>query len=253
MIKRAWLLISIIIFVIAFGTATAQNYPVPKQHSKLHADHQSVQNNYNTELENQDIRDYFYPLEDYTYRVTPNSEISHLMINYRLLQDKVLCKTVAGVIGHSLVKMSEEAYLLTYNGQRQAIESSQQIIQSDSGTRSESYKTTLFLLPTDDKVVSWKETKNDETLNCSARFVYITFTIEGEKQYHKAVKIEKETPINKSSSVKDWSYWVKGLGCLATYGYWGDPKKVSCIEKCVNIGLEGSINEISKTEFDKKE
>lgn len=96
----------------------------------------------------------------------------------------------------------------------------------------------------------WTESANGEESNCSAQFVYISFTVEGKKLYRKAVKIEKTTPLNKTSSVKKWSYWVKGLSRIATYGYWGDPQKVSCVEKSVNISLDDPVTEISKAEYD---
>lgn len=149
--------------------------------------------------------------------------------------------------------MAEDAYKLTIDEDRQAIVSTQQIIQNVMGSRRASDKITMFLLPKDSKSVSWSETVNGEPSSCSAKFVYISFTYEGKKLYRKAVKMEKTTPLDKSTSVKEWSYWIKGLSRLATYGYWGDPKKVSCIDKSVNIDLDDPITEISKAEYDSKQ
>lgn len=150
-------------------------------------------------------------------------------------------------------KMAEDTYKLTIDQDRQAIVSTQQIIKNIMGSRRSSDKITMFLLPKDNNTVNWTETVNGEKARCSAKLVYVTFTFEGKKLYRKAVKIEKTTPLDNSSSVKEWSYWVKGLSRLATYGYWDDPKKVSCIDKSVNIDLDDPIKEISKAEYDRKQ
>jgi hypothetical protein len=76
--------------------------------------------------------------------------------------------------------------------------------------------------------------------------------LKGKKLYRKAVKIEKTIPDKDSSSIKEWSYWVKGLSRLATYGSWRDPKKVHCIEISVEINIDDHITEITKAEFNSK-
>lgn len=93
------------------------------------------------------------------------------------------------------------------------------------GTRRASDRITMFVLPKDSNPVNWIEFVNGEKSNCSAKIVYITFTCEGKKPYRKAVKIEKTIPLDKTSSVKECSYWIKGLSRLVTYGYCSDPKK----------------------------
>lgn len=176
-----------------------------------------------------------------------------MLATYSMSKDNILIKTIETWNGYSTKRISEEAYKLTLDEDRNAIVSTQQIIQNMMGTRRTSDKITMFILPNDSEIVSWTESVKGETTNCSAKFVYITFTFEGEKLYRKAVKIEKTTPLDDSSSVKEWSYWVKGFSRLATYGYWGDPKEVSCIDTSLNISLENPITEISKTEYDDKQ
>lgn len=197
-----------------------------------------------------DLQDYFYPFAKFSYIMSPDSEDPNLVATYTMSKGNILKKTVEMTIGYTTKKVSEEAYKLSLDEERQAIVSSRQIIQNMMGARRTSDRITMFLLPKGDNSVTWKETVNGETATCSAKFVYITFTCEEQKLYRKAVKIEKTTPLDKSSSVKEWSYWVKGLSRLATYGYWGDPNEVTCIDKSVNINLDTPIKEISKTEYD---
>ncbi|MDE6271346.1 MAG: hypothetical protein K2M12_10940, partial [Muribaculaceae bacterium] len=89
-------------------------------------------------------------------------------------------------------------------------------------------------------------------VKCSAKYFYISFNYDGKKLYRKAVKIEKTTPLDDSSSVKEWSYWVKGMSRLATFGYIGNPENVRCIDKALNLDRDARINEISKMEYDNK-
>lgn len=199
-----------------------------------------------------ELQDYFYPFAKFSYMVTPNAEKPKLVNTYKLSNGNILTKTVEIYNGYSFNKISEEAFKLSIDEENQAIVSTQQIIQNMMGTRRASDKIIMFLLPKEDNPVSWTESVNGEKSDCSAKFVYISFTVEGKKLYRKAVKIEKTTPLDKTSSVKEWSYWVKGLSRLATYGYWGNPNKVSCIDKSVNISLDDAITEISKSEFNTK-
>ncbi len=200
-----------------------------------------------------ELQEFFYPFAKFSYVMSPNSEKPNMVATYSLSNGNILTKTTEIWNGYSAKKMAEDAYKLTIDEDRQAIVSTQQIIQNVMGSRRTSDKITMFLLPKDSKSVSWTETVNGETSNCSAKFVYITYTYEGKKLYRQAVKMEKTTPLDKSTSVKEWSYWIKGLSRLATYGYWGDPKKVSCIDKSVNIDLDDPITEISKAEYDSKQ
>ena len=197
-----------------------------------------------------ELQDYFYPFAKFSYLMSPNSENPNLVATYSLSNGNILSRTIEMWNGYSTRKMSEEVYKLSMDEDKQAIVSTQQVIQNMMGTRRASDRITMFVLPKDNNPVNWIESVNDEKSNCYAKIVYITFTREGKKLYRKAVKIEKTTPL-KTSSVKEWSYWVKGLSRLATYGYWGDPEKISCIEKSVNISLDDPITEISKAEYDR--
>lgn len=198
-----------------------------------------------------ELQDYFYPFAKFSYIVTPNAENPCLVETYSLSNGNILTETIEIWNGYSTRKMSENVYKLSMDEEKRAIVSTQQVIQNMMGTRRASDRITMFVLPKDSNPVNWIESVNGEKSNCSAKIVYITFTCEGKKLYRKAVKIEKTTPLDKTSYVKEWSYWVKGLSRLATYGYWGDPKKVSCISKSVNISLDEPITEISKAEYDR--
>lgn len=209
--------------------------------STLRASAQSVES---------ELQDYFYPFAKFSFIVTPDAENPCLATTYSLSKGNILTKTTEIWNGYSTNKMSEVAYKLSIDEQKRAIVSTQQVIQNMMGTRRASDRITMFVLPEDSNPVNWVESVNGEKSNCSAKIVYITFTCEGKRLYRKAVKIEKTTPLDKTSSVKEWSYWVKGLSRLATYGYWGDPKKVSCVDKSVNISLSDPITEISKSEYD---
>ncbi len=198
-----------------------------------------------------ELQDYFYPFAKFSYLISPNSENPNLVATYSLSNGNILTKTIEMWNGYSQRKMSEEVYKLSMDKEKRAIVCTQQVIQNMMGTRRASDRITMFVLPKDSNPVNWIESVNGEKSNCSAKNVYITFTCEGKKQYRKAVKIEKTTPLDKTSSVKEWSYWVKGLSRLVTYGYWGNPKNVSCIDKSVNISLDDQITEISKAEYDR--
>lgn len=198
-----------------------------------------------------ELQEYFYPFAKFSYIVTPEAEKPSLTATFSLSKGNILTETVEMWHGLYAQKMSEKVYKLTLDEEKRAVVSTQQITQNMMGTRRESDRITMFVLPKDSTPVKWTESINGEKSNYSAKFVYITFTYEGKKLYRIAVKIEKTTPLNKTSSVKEWSYWVKGLSRLATYGYWGDPKKVSCVDKLVNISLDDPITEISKAEYDR--
>lgn len=196
-----------------------------------------------------ELQDYFYPFAKFSYIMTPSAENPNMVVTYSLSNDNILIKKTEMWSGLYSKKVAEELYKLSLEEERQAVVSTQQIMQNIMGTRRTSDKITMFILPKDNKIYSWKETSNGATSNCTAKFVFISFTYDGQKLYRKAVKIEKTTPLDASSSVKEWSYWVKGLSRLATYGYWGDPEKVNCIDRSVNIGINDPIVEISEEEF----
>ena len=202
-----------------------------------------------------ELQEYFYPLAKFSYVMSIDSDNPNMEIakTYSIYNGNILTETTEIRNGDSAEKTAESAYKLTIDEDRQAIVSTQQIIRNIMGSRRNSDKITMFLLPKDSKSVNWTETVKGETSNCSAKFVFITFTYEGKKLYQKAVKIEKTTPLDKSTSVKEWSYWVKGLSRLATYGYWGEPENTRCIDKSVNINLDDPITEISKAEFESKQ
>ncbi|MDE5839190.1 MAG: hypothetical protein K2H39_09050 [Paramuribaculum sp.] len=199
-----------------------------------------------------ELEEYFYPFTTFSYIVSPDLKKSNMVSTYSLSNSNGLIETREMWNGYSSKKIADNYYILTIDEDRQAVVSTHQLIQNIMGSRRASDKITMFLLPKDSESVNWTETVNGETSNCLAKFVYISFTLEGKRIYRKAVKIEKSTQLDKSSSVKEWSYWVKGLSRLATYGYWGDSKKVNCLEKSVNIRLDDPIHEISKTEYESK-
>lgn len=103
----------------------------------------------------------------------------------------------------------------------------------------------LFILPSGSGLTKWMETVEGEIYTCTAEFTDISFWKDGEKLQRKAVKISKSTRLDNGKEVKEWSYWVKGLSRLATYGYWGDPSQTSCIERSLKIDNKPII-EVSK-------
>lgn len=200
-----------------------------------------------------ELRDYFYPMGRSSYILSPYSKNPNIVITYILSDSNILTKAVEWWDGYSIRKISEEAHKLNFDENRQAVVSTQQIREDIlSGISQGTNKTIMFRLPKDNKNVTWTESGNGETRIYSAKFVYIAFTSGGKKLYRKAVKIEKIIPYKDSSSVKEWSYWVKGLSRLATYGSWRDPKKVHCIEISVEINIDDHITEITKAEFNSK-
>jgi len=200
-----------------------------------------------------ELQEYFYPFAKFSFIVAPDAENPCMSKTYSLSNGNILTETTEMWKGYSAEKVAEATHKLILDEDRQAIVSTQQIIKNIMGSRRASDKITMFILPKDDKVVSWKESVVGETSDCTAKFVYIAFKYDGRTLYRKAVKIEKTTPLDTSSSVKEWSYWVKGLSRLATYAYWGDPDKVRCAEKSVNISLDDLIREIPKAEYDSKQ
>lgn len=109
-----------------------------------------------------ELQDFFYPFAKFSYLMSPTSENPNLVATYSLSNGNILTKTIEMWNGYSTKKMSEEAYKLSIDEEKQAI-----------------------------------------------------------------------------------------VSRLATYGYWGDPGKVSCIDKSVNISLDDPITEISKSEYEK--
>ena len=248
------------VLILTFTTinsAYAQSYRVPSQHSKLHSDLHSEQNSKNPKTENSslinDIKEYFYPSDDFAYIITPNADHPNLAATYNISNGNILKEIVERWNGSSsFTKMSETVYKITFDDTRRAVISNQQIIKNIMGTRQKSDNLTMFVLPKDSNPVNWTESIDNEKTNCSAKFVYISFTLEDKKIYRQAVKIEKTTIVKNSPIAKEWSYWVKGLSRLATYGYLRDPNKISCIEKSFKISIIDPITEISKTEYDIK-
>lgn len=198
-----------------------------------------------------ELQEYFYPFAKFSFLHSPDSDPSAKMISmYSITKSGDILKREMEVYnGLSASPVGEHLYKLSIGNSGRSIISNRQIYKTPFGVRQGSDKLTLFVLPEGDKAVEWEEKNGDDVYQCRAQFVYITFWVDGKQLYRKAVKIEKETPLD-SSSVKTWSYWIKGLSNLATYGYWGDPSKVSCSEISVNIDSNKKIKEIPKAEFE---
>ncbi|MDE6440614.1 MAG: hypothetical protein K2K51_06310 [Bacteroidales bacterium] len=198
--------------------------------------HASAQNLTAEQQENlyilSELQDYFYPFGDFSYKHPSNSESEYVMFStYSLSPD--------GLILHETIEMCKKSSLyscetITANSykleqENRAIISTQQIYRNIlTGTSTADDKITLFVLPKGSEIVKWTETVNGGTMNCTAKFVQLT-------NFGKAVKIEKKTPLNDSSFVKEWSYWTKNASRIATFGYWGSPDKSHCIRRSVNI------------------
>lgn len=249
-------LIFFIYIAVSVGSSYAQNFQIPEKHLYQHDD--LIKSQYiakcddskDKSLEN-NLQNYFYPVEEiaYAYLITPNADNPRLIASYRK-SDSKLYETVEIWNGHYGKPISEVEYKFAVDEFRHAIVSYNQTSRSLLGFSRGEDHITMFVLPQDNNSVNWTESVNGESSKCSAKFVYISVIYQGKRQYCKAVRIEKTTSLGKSRYVKEWSYWVKGLGRLATYGYSGDPKKVSCIEKSIRINLDDQINEISKAEYD---
>lgn len=196
-----------------------------------------------------ELQEYFYPKGEHSYVRTPNSGEHNMISTYEIYRGNTLNEILTAKSGASLMKMKEMHSKFMIDENRKAVISTFQIHQNPlTGVNRTTNHITLFILP-EDKVVNWKETENGEISNCSAKFVYVSFVCNGKKVYHQAVRIEKAIPLSSSKFVKNWSYWVKGFGRLATYGYWGNPDEVSCIEKSVSISLDDPVVEISEKEY----
>lgn len=107
----------------------------------------------------------------------------------------------------------------------------------------------LFILPEEGKKIEWTEVNTKEKYTCSAEFVYIKYKINGKINYSQAVKIYKSTPLNNGSAVDTWSYWAFDLGRLGSYGTWGNPDKISTVDKLITLDLDYPITEVTKEEF----
>lgn len=121
-----------------------------------------------------ELQDYFYPFAKFSYIVTPNAENPILVETYSLPYENILTKNIEIWDGYPTKKMSEEAYKLSIDEEKRAIVSTQQVIQNMMGTRRESNRITMFVLPKDSNPVNWIESVNGEKSNCSAKIVYQT-------------------------------------------------------------------------------
>lgn len=200
-----------------------------------------------------ELEEYFYPNEEFSYIRTPDSGNSRLASTYELLNDnsKLLTKMLAWENG-SLIKMSEQSYNIAFDQNKREVISTSQITKNPFfGARRSSNTLKLFVLPMGDETVKWEQTENGETSSCTSKYTYIKFKgTDGKVHYEKAIKMVKTTPLDESRAVKEWSYWVKGLSRIASFGYWGDPNKVRSIEKSLAIDFKEPIKEVSKIVYD---
>ena len=195
-----------------------------------------------------EINQYFYPLPQSTYS-QPDSKIEEL---YSWYDDETLVNEKYIPRESGMMKASEFYYRITNDIKNNQIVSTQQMYKTPFGVRTSNDKLILFALPYRTGLRTWKENKNGDVSTCTSKYVYITYNVNGEQKYNKAVKIEKKTPINAKSSNKEWSYWIKGIGCIATYGVWGsDSKSPTAISISEDIDMEYPVKEITKLQYDK--
>ena len=206
-----------------------------------------------------ELVEYFYPSGEFSsYENNPGSEKENggtAITTYNLLDGDMLqeirsiwksideIELISGKLHKFSIKLiTDEPQLAIVSTQQ----SYRNFIGNDQWSRPTYDEILLFVLPPDRGKFVWKETVNGETYTCAAGFTDISFWKDGEKLQRKAVKISKSTRLDNGKDVKEWSYWVKGLSKLATYGYWGDPKQTNCIEKSVEIDIDKPIIEINK-------
>lgn len=210
--------------------------------------HASAQNLTAEQQENlyllSELQDYFYPFGEFSYKHHSNNENEYVMFStYSLSQDGLILNETIEICNKSSLYCETKtvnSYKLIQD--KRAIISTQQIYRNALiGTRTAYDKITLFVLPKDSEIIKWTETVNGETRNCTAKFVQLT-------NFGKAVKIEKKTPLNDTSFVKEWSYWTKNASRIAKFGYWGSPDKSHCLERSVNIPEWMVIRELTEDE-----
>lgn len=193
---------------------------------------------------------YFYPLaEEYMYIRTPDSGKIIMGSTYKIEAGNIL-KEAAYRLSKPITQISETKYKFDVDYENFAIVSTSQIhINPLIGRSVDNDQITLFILPEEGKKIEWTEMVNGEKYTCRAEFVYIKYEIKGKINYSQAVKIYKSTPLDNGSVVDEWSYWTLDLGRLGSYGTWGNPDKISTVDKLITLDLDYNITETTKEEF----
>lgn len=193
---------------------------------------------------------YFYPLaEEYMYIRTPDSGKVNMGSTYKIETGSILKEAAYGLT-KPVTQISETKYKFEVDYENFAIVSTSQIhINPFTGRSVANDKIILFILPEEGKKVEWTEVMNREKYTCRAEFVYIKYKINGKINYSQAVKIYKSSPLDNGSVVDEWSYWTLDLGRLGSYGTWGNPDKISTVDKLITLDLDYNITEITKERF----
>lgn len=193
---------------------------------------------------------YFYPLaEEYMYIRTPDSGKVSMGSTYKIETGNILKEAAYGLT-KPVTQISETKYKFEVDYENFAIVSTSQIhINPFTGRSVANDKIILFILPEEGKKVEWTEVMNREKYTCRAEFVYIKYKINGKINYSQAVKIYKSSPLDNGSVVDEWSYWTLDLGRLGSYGTWGNPDKISTVDKLITLDLDYNITEITKERF----
>ncbi|MBD5255810.1 MAG: hypothetical protein HDS53_07070 [Barnesiella sp.] len=185
-----------------------------------------------------EINQYFYPLPQSTYS-QPGSKIEEL---YEWYGDGLLKVTfIPDQLGK--VRIYKVYYKISNDIKNNQIVSTEQLGMGESQD-----KLILFALPHRSGprtwTRTWKENENGKVSTYTSKYVYISYYVNGNQRQNVAVKIEKTTPLNSKSSVKEWSYWVRGMGRIATYGVWGnDSKSPTAISISTDIDTEYPVEE----------
>lgn len=127
-----------------------------------------------------------------------------------------------------------------------AIISPKQVSRSYDGTFSVNDSITMFILPEGNKELKWIESKHSGQTSCTAKNIYLSFTLDGKPQYRKAVKIEKSwTADNKK--YHQTSYWCFRLSRLITFVEIDGAKPI-VTEKLISFKIR-DIKEVSEEEY----
>ena len=192
-----------------------------------------------------ELMEYFYPSGEFSYVNDEEYSATIYVRDGDVLKETHMIVNNGEIMPTSVTKHKLSIESIT-DETRLAIVSRQQgsrnIIMGDSYSEDKIF---LFVRPSDTSMTIWVETVNGEKKLCTAHFTDISFWRKGEKLYRKAVKINKIMYLENGGQVVEWSYWVKGLSRLATYGYWGDPNQTTCIERSLKIDNKPII-EVSK-------
>ena len=192
---------------------------------------------------------YFYPhVEEYMYIRTPDSGKASMGSTYKIETGNILKEAAYGLTKPA-TKISETKYKFGVDYKNFAIVSTSQIYNSPIGRSAYNDQIILFILPEEGKRTEWSEVKSGDKYTCSAEFVYIKYKINGKINYSQAIKIYKSTPLDNGSIVDEWSYWTSELSKLGTYGTWGNPNKISTVDKLITLDLDYPITEVTKEEY----